>query len=238
LYQILVTNTLGSAMVPGRESMGLGEGNSTGGDEYDPNGPPLIADEIAGMECSLVSKTAGPVMQCREPWRDIPLPAGCTMCKMGCGIAAVSSISMRVNSSLNPEYWTKSSVYSSAGCGGTSDSQARNALLSINTFSSSDIRYDGGCSPTSIARSICDGNKLVILAANFYKNSEATRVGGHFVVVVGVRNGEIVVMDPYYDEDGNGDGYTTPFLRTGEVVHYGAIHSIQSCLVINADKIN
>ena len=223
IYMLFFVNPRSSTFGPTQKMIGGGQkaGN------FDPNAPPLRAGDIVG-ECSVASHTSNEIKQNVGPWSSAKLPKGCTIADSGCGPTSMSIILRAKNSSLTPDVLISRSEYANAGCSGTSISQNTNVLK--NELGGG-VRIDGACSINSIARSICDGNKIVVILGNFYQDdSDLSRVGGHYVVAVGVSGGQIVTKDPFYSDN-------TPFLLEGEPVHAGAIHDIKGCIVINADRI-
>jgi len=223
VYQTLVPNQLASSLAPTSKMVGAGQeaGN------FDPKAPPLRSPDIDG-ECSVASHTSPEIKQTNVAWASTKLPRGCTIGDSGCGPTSVSIILRAINSSLTPDVLVSEPEYAGAGCAGTSISQ--NAAMLTSKLGGG-VRIDGACSINSIARSICEGNKIVMILSNVYQNNnDLSKIGGHYVVAVGVSNGQIVTKDSFYSDN-------TPFLTAGEPVHAGAIHDIKGCIIIDADRI-
>ncbi|MFA5025886.1 MAG: C39 family peptidase [Candidatus Shapirobacteria bacterium] len=202
--------------------------------DYDPNSPGLGGVIVDG-ECS-VGDVVVPTKQCDPQWGSTQLRGGnCdngkpgTICSAGCGPTSVSMMFRHVNGSLTPDnvIFGSGSAYSGMGCAGSSLDQARTELT--KKFGSGAVTYDAttqGCDEKAIAKWICSG-KVVMILANFYRNSSLD-LGGHFVLAVGVKNGKIVVRDPYYSTT------ETPFDGTRA---YGYAHDIRGCLTVNKSAI-
>lgn len=206
---------------------------STAGN-YDPNAPGLSGVIVDG-ECS-VGDVVVPTKQCDSKWGGIRLtgvscsngkPA--TICSAGCGPTSVSMLMRRVNGSLTPDtvIFSSGSAYNQIGCEGSGLDQAQAELT--KKFGSEAVTYDAttlGCDEKAIAEWICNG-KVVMVLSNFYRNS-SLELGGHFVVAVGVKDGKIVVQDPFYEVT------KTPFDGTAA---YGYAHDIVGCLLIDKSAI-
>lgn len=194
---------------------------------YDPNAPGLTGVVVAG-ECS-VSQKAILTKQCDPEWGSMPLNGGGTICSAGCGPTSVSMMARIKNGEMKPPViiFSNGSAYQSMGNDGSSLQQAKQELTKL--FGSTAVTYDAvtsGCDETAIARWICEG-KVVMVLANFYRNSNLD-LGGHFVLAVGVNGGKIVVYDPYYHTT------DTPFDGTKAA---GYAHSIMGCLTVEAAAI-
>ena len=123
----------------------------------------------------------------------------------------------------NNVIFSSGSAYSNMGCEGSSFNQAQAELS--KKFGSGAITYDSttmGCDEKAIAKWVCSG-KVVMVLANFYRNT-SLNLGGHYVLAVGVKNGKIVVRDPFYEVT------DTPFDGTNA---YGYAHDIKGCLLID-----
>ncbi|KKQ31401.1 MAG: Large low complexity coiled coil protein with large repeat region [Candidatus Shapirobacteria bacterium GW2011_GWE1_38_10] len=198
--------------------------------DFDPNSPGLGGVVVDG-ECS-VGEVVVPTRQCDSQWGQIPLNGGScangkpgTICSAGCGPTSVSMLTRHVNGSLTPNnvIFSRGSAYYNMGCEGSSLSQAQTEL--VKQFGSEAVSLDSvtqGCDEKAIANWICSG-KVVMVLANFYRNT-SLELGGHFVMAVGVRDGKIVVQDPYYDAT------DTPFDGTKA---YGYAHDIRGCLLVD-----
>lgn len=205
-----------------------------GGEGYNPNSPGLSGVKVDG-ECS-VGEVVVPTKQCDDQWRNVTLNGGTcsngnlgTICSAGCGPTSVSMLMRKVNGSLTPNnvIFNPGSAYANMGCEGSSLDQARSEL--VKKFGSGAVTYDAttlGCDEKAIAKWICDG-KVVMVLANFYRNS-LLELGGHYVMAVGVKNGKIVVRDPFYDTT------DTPFDGTRA---YGYAHDIRGCLLVDKNSV-
>lgn len=201
-----------------------------GGSEYNPNSPGLSGVVVDG-ECS-VGDVVVATKQCDPKWSQTQLNGGScangmpgTICSAGCGPTSVSMLMRHVNGSLTPNnvIFSSGSAYANMGCEGSSLDQAQTELS--KKFGSAAVTYNGvtqGCDEKAIAKWICDG-KVVMVLANFYRNSKL-ELGGHYVMAVGVKNGKIVVQDPFYDST------VTPFDGTNA---YGYAHDIKGCLLVD-----
>jgi hypothetical protein len=185
-----------------------------------------LSGMIVEGECSVADKVVL-TKQCGQSWSDKPLPAGCTICKAGCGPSSVSMMTRRVDGSTTPDkiIETSGSAYSGIGCDGSSLGQAS---TEISKKFPGAVTYDAttrSCDKKTIANWICNG-KIVMVLANFYRNKNLD-VGGHFVLAVAVKNGEVVTADPYYS-------VATPFDGKQE---YGHVQRIFECLTVEAGAI-
>ncbi|HWS48927.1 MAG TPA: C39 family peptidase [Candidatus Methanoperedens sp.] len=210
------------------------ENTQSPGTDYDPNAPGLGGVIVDG-ECS-VGDAVVMTKQCDPQWGSTQLSGGScnngapgTICSAGCGPTSVSMMMRRVNGSLTPKtvIFSSGSAYAGMGCEGSSMAQAKTEL--VKKFGSGAVTYDGttiSCDEKAIAKWICAG-KVVMVLANFYRNSSLD-LGGHFVLAIGVRDGKIVVADPYYDKT------DTPFDGTRA---YGYAHEIRECLLVEKSAI-
>ena len=201
-----------------------------GGPGYDANSPGLTGVVVDG-ECS-VGEVVVPTKQCDSQWGSIQLNGGnCsngkpgTICSAGCGPTSVSMLLRHINGTLTPNnvIFNTGSAYSSMGCEGSGLDQAQTELGKY--LGSSAITYDAttqGCDEKAIAKWIC-GGKVVMVLANFYRNSKL-ELGGHYILAIGIKDGKIVVADPFYSVT------DTPFDGT---VAYGYAHDIKGCLLID-----
>ncbi len=193
---------------------------------FDPNAPGLTGVVVEG-ECS-VSDKAYETKQCDPEWGSTPLNGGGTICSAGCGPTSVSMMARIKNGQMKPPViiFSQGSAYSSMGGEGSSLLQAKQELAKM--FGSSAVAYDAvtqGCDEKAIAKWICEG-KVVMILADYYRNSNLA-LGGHFVLGVAVNNGKIVTYDPYYP-------IRTPFDGTQA---YGYAHNIRGCLTVEASAI-
>ena len=203
------------------------------GDDSDPNAPGLDGVIVDG-ECS-VGDVVVPTKQCDPQWGSVQLNGeNCsngkpgTICSAGCGPTSVSMMLRHVNGSLTPKnvIFGSGSAYYDMGCGGSSLSQAE---IELRKKFGNGVKYDAvtqGCDEKAIAKWICDG-KVVMILADFYRNS-SLGLGGHFVLGIGVKNGKIVVADPYYSQT------NTPFDGTKA---FGYAHEIRGCLTVEKSAI-
>lgn len=210
------------------------ENTQEAGGNYDPNSPGLGGIIVDG-ECS-VGDVVVPTKQCDSQWGSKQLSGeSCsngkpgTICSAGCGPTSVSMMMRHVNGSLTPDtvIFSSGSAYSGMGCNGSSLDQAQRELS--KKFGSGAVTYNAatqGCDEKAIAKWICEG-KVVMVLANFYRNSNLD-LGGHFVLAIGVRNGKIVVADPYYDRT------DTPFDGTRA---FGYAHDIRGCLTVEKSAV-
>lgn len=163
--------------------------------------------------------------QCDPQWAQSSLPAGCTICKAGCGPTAVSMILQKKDASNNVVSLLTDSLYSGVGCDGSSIDQHASVLRKY--LGNGAVTYNAAtlaCSKTDIANWICDG-KIVLVGAKFFNNNGT---GGHFFLGVAVDKGEIVSADPYYGTRTPMDGSTS----------YGHVDLNQDiwCLLVDPSK--
>jgi len=224
-YQTFVTSPQASVFMPTKDMIGAGDDEYYGGGEYNPDGPPLIAS-LQGYACEKV--ISDEIKQNVGPWADVNMPAGCKIGDSGCGPTSVSMILRAVNSSLTPDVLIERTEYAGAGCSGTSISQNTAALT---RELGGGVRNIGPatCTVNFIGESICKGDWIVMILANFYQ-TDINKVGGHYVVAYAVDEGQIRTKDSFYSDN-------TPFLQPGEDIHTGAIHSIKGCILVEASKI-
>jgi hypothetical protein len=204
---------------------------SSGGTDIDPNAPGIDGVEVEG-ECS-VGGVVVPTKQCDPQWGQTQLAGGScsngkagTICSAGCGPTSVSMLLRHVNGSMTPNnvIFSPNSAYRNMGCEGSSLDQAQIELF--REFGTAAVTYDAttqGCDEKAIAKWICSG-KVVMVLADFYRNSKL-EIGGHYVLAIGVKDGKIVVQDPYYDVT------KTPF-EGKKAYGYAASHP-RGCLLVD-----
>lgn len=203
-----------------------------GGDSATAAGPiaGLAGGEVAG-ECSTANAViAETYKQCRGPWSDVRFPSGSgTVCSSGCGPTAASMIVSRGNGSCTPDQMIinnpncAGNAYGGATFAGTGISQNVNAIN--NRFPGS-ATSTSCSSPQEIANFVCAGN-VVMMLADFYLDSNG-HYGGHYILVVGVNGGSLVVKDPYYPKENPFDGK----------IEFGSVKQIRGCILVDAAAIN
>jgi hypothetical protein len=199
----------------------------------DPNAPGIDGNPVDG-ECS-VGDVVVPTKQCDPRWGNINLVGSlcssgkpATICSKGCGPTSVSMLFRHVNGSLTPNnvIFGSGSAYNNIGCEG---SYIGEAVTELTKKFGNGVNFDSvtlGCDKNAIAKWICDG-KVVMVLANFYRNS-ALELAGHYVLAIGVKNGQIVVADPYFTAT------DTPF---DGVAAYGHVYNIKGCITIDKSAV-
>lgn len=218
-YSMLQSSQISSIVPPM-----TGSGNESA--EYIPGAPGLAPEVIEG-ECSLADHVTA-IKQNSGPWADKELPGGCTFTQSGCGPTSVAKILTRINGTLSPDYlvYEENSTYASMGCDGSSMSQAKQSLE--RHLGAGRVTYDSvtrGCSKRDIGEWIKHG-KIVMVLADFYSNSEASKASGHYTLAVAISGGEIITSDPFYPNAPAFDGKR----------EYGHVYKINECLLIDTGE--
>jgi len=203
-----------------------------GGDSATAAGPiaGLAGGAVAG-ECSTANAViAETYKQCRGPWSGVGFPSGSgTVCSSGCGPTSASMIVSRGNGSCTPDQM----IINNPNCAGNAYGGATSAGTGMNqNVNAINNRFPGSTtstscsSPQEIANFVCAGN-VVMMLADFYLDSNG-HYGGHYILVVGVNGGSLVVKDPYYPKENPFDGK----------IEFGSVKQIRGCILVDAAAIN
>lgn len=140
--------------------------------------------------------------QCSDPYDNLPLPQGCTICDAGCGPTTVAMIlSSYIDKSFTPPKTIEIMKAKGAriGCFGSYMSEIYSYLKERGDLKVSDfiIPSEKGLTAKEVAKDLAGYTKsgwTVFVLANF-----KTDGGGHYFWVTEVNdNGDILAYDPYY----------------------------------------
>jgi len=222
LYSMLQSSMISSLVGP--VNMGAGVGV-----EVEENLPDLVAEAVTckgGGGASVRDYVVEGIKQNQGGWAKMRLPNGCTFADSGCGPTVVAGVLMKKDMNLTPYnlvYEDGSPYNMSIGCSGSTMEQAKKSLKKHHDGKVTFNATTRSCSKKDIANWICEG-KVVMVLANFYKNTKL-EIGGHYFLAVEVKNGEIYSVDPFYDDGAVLDG----------TKEYGYVQALRDCMVIEVD---
>lgn len=190
-----------------------------GDSAYDPNAPGLEGIKVEG-ECSVANKVVE-TKQCGQSYSSMGLPGGSgTICSAGCGPSSVSSLVKNINSSMTPNsiIFEPGSEYAGMNGSGSDFGQATRTLEKWFPGKVTNNAATQSCDQRYVAEQVCQGKAVMMLT---YSDNGKGGAIGHFLVAIGVSNGDILVMDPFYSN-------RTPFATKGA----GNIKQLRGCITV------